>query len=246
MKILATSGTVILNTLIREARRRFLRPPVGRVDLGDLDRVWPISKDWGFDRGQPVDRHFIESFLSDYAADIRGRVLEVKDNNYTLRFGGDRVTRSDVIHKGDDNPLATIIADLTQGDTIPSEAFDCIICTQTLHLVFDLPAALQTLHRILLPGGVLLATVPAISRLTRDARGNYHDYWRFTTESCRRLCEPLFGSANLRIVAYGNVYSAVAFLHGLSVADLDPRKLEATDPNIELIVALRATRENKV
>ena len=85
---------------------------------------------------------------------------------------------------------------------------------------------------------------PAISPITREEKGRYHDYWRFTTESFRGLCEPLFGSTNLRIVAYGNVYAAVAFLHGLSVADLDPQKLKAADPNIELIVALRAIRED--
>ena len=245
MQIRRTGKSTIFGKLRQQARKRLSWPPVGRVDFGDLDRIRPISEDWGFHRGKPVDRYFIESFLSDNASDIRGRVLEVKDNEYTVRFGGDRVTRSDVIHKGDDNPAATIIDDLAEGHEIPSEAFDCIICTQTLNLIFDLPAAFRTLHRILRPGGVLLATVPAISRITLEPVGRYHDYWRFTTSSCRQLCEPLFGSANLRTVTYGNVYAAVAFLHGLSLEDLEVEKLGSADPNIELIVAMRATREGK-
>ena len=52
-------------------------PPLGRVDFGDLRRLTPISKDWGYDRGKPIDRYYIERFLSLYKEDIRGRVLEV-------------------------------------------------------------------------------------------------------------------------------------------------------------------------
>ena len=48
-----------------------------------------LSRDFGFDRGTPIDRYYIESFLSTHASDIRGHVLEVADNTYTRRFGGD-------------------------------------------------------------------------------------------------------------------------------------------------------------
>src|SRR5690348_8634455 len=36
---------------------------VGRVNFGDLRRLKPISVVWGFDRGRPVDRYYIEQFL---------------------------------------------------------------------------------------------------------------------------------------------------------------------------------------
>ena len=244
MKNYRIGSSEIFITLKRQARKHFSWPSVGRVKLGDLDRVRPISGDWGFSRGQPVDRHFIESFLSSHAADIRGRVLEVKHSNYTLRFGGNRVTRSDILHKGTDNPAATIVADLADGDAIPSGVFDCVICTQTLNLIYDVPAAVKTLHRILRPGGVLLATVPAISRINPEVMGQFQDYWRFTTASRKRLFEARFGSENLQTAAYGNVYAAVAFLHGLSIEDLDVQKLEDLDPSIEVIIALRATKES--
>jgi SAM-dependent methyltransferase len=203
----------------RKLRNFLARPPVGRVNLGDLDRVRPIDENWGFGRGRPVDRFYIESFLSNHAADIKGRVLEVQDNSYTMQFGGDQVTASDILHKGTDNPAATIIADLADGDIIPSNTFDCVICTQTLHLIYDVPAALHTIHRILRPGGVLLTTMPTVSRDTSEDMGRFF------------------------ITSYGNVYSAVAFLHGLACEDLETQKLEAFDPKIEVIIGLRAMKQ---
>lgn len=243
MKNSGTGKSAILKTVRQKVRQSLSWPPVGRVKLGDLDRIRPISEDWGFDRGQPVDRYYIELFLANHASDIHGRVLEVKDRDYTLKFGGERVTRSDVLHKGDDNPVATINADLAEGGGIPDEAFDCIICTQTLHLIYDLPGALQTLYKSLAPRGVLLATFPALSRIISEPMDRYRDYWRFTTHSCRGLFEPVFGPENLEVSAHGNVYAAVAFLHGLAVEDLEMRKLDHADPNIEVIVTLRATKE---
>ena len=50
-------------------------------------RTQPLSRHWGFDRGTPVDRWYIERWLAGQARDIRGSVLEVKDSGYTTRFG---------------------------------------------------------------------------------------------------------------------------------------------------------------
>jgi SAM-dependent methyltransferase len=208
-----------------------------------LDRVRPISENWGFDRGQPLDRHYIDLFLADHAADIRGRVLEIQDDRYTRRFGAEQVTRSDILHYGPGNPAATIIADLTDGDGIPSDAFDCIICTQTLNLIFDVSAALETLNRILAPGGVLLATVPAVCRDTPGAKDQFEDYWRFTSASSKRLLEVQFESGDVQIASYGNVYAAMAFLHGLALDELDIQKLDAHDPKIEVIIGWRARKQ---
>jgi len=138
--------------------------PVGKVRFGSLRRVTPISQQWGFDRGLPIDRYYIENFLAHHENDIRGRVLEIGDNSYTPKFGGNRVTKSDVLYVEEGNPKATIVADLTSANHISSNTFDCIILTQTLQLIYDVQAALQTSFRILKPGGVLLATLSGIAQ----------------------------------------------------------------------------------
>jgi SAM-dependent methyltransferase len=214
------------------------------VAYGDLRRLTPISPVFGLDRGLPIiDRYYIEAFLAKHAADIRGRVLEMGDPAYTSRFGGDRVTRSDVLHYVAGNPKATIVGDLTTADHIPSDSFDCIILTQTLQMILDVRAALHHLHRILKPGGVLLATSHGISRIARrEGIDPWGEYWHFTAQSTGHLFGARFPADHLQIVTYGNVLSAAASLYGLAAADLTTQELNHCDPNFEVIVAVRAQK----
>jgi len=222
-------------------RRRLGDGPVppGAVRFGDLRRLTPMSRAFGFDRGQPVDRHYIENFLGRNASDIRGRVLEVGDATYTHRFGGALVSRSDVLHVNNGNPDATIVADLAHGHAIPSGAFDCVILTQTLHLVYDVRAAAATLRRILAPHGTCLITVPGISQIDS---GTWRDswYWAFTPASLRRVLAESFGT-NVDVHAFGNVLTASAFLYGLSASELTSEELAVADASYPVIVAARVT-----
>jgi SAM-dependent methyltransferase len=52
-------------------------PPPGLVHFGDLRRLDPLSRDWGVERGGPVDRYFVERFLEANRSAIRGRVVAV-------------------------------------------------------------------------------------------------------------------------------------------------------------------------
>jgi SAM-dependent methyltransferase len=170
-------------------------------------------------------------------------VLEAGDARYTHRFGGARVEHSDVLHSVPGNPAATLVADLTTADSIPAERFDCIILTQTLQMIFDVRAALHQLHRVLKPGGVLLATSHGISRVARrEGVDPWGEYWHFTAQSTRRLFEALFPADHLEIVTYGNVLAAAASLYGLTAADLAPAELDHRDPDFEVIVAVRARK----
>jgi SAM-dependent methyltransferase len=235
-----------LRQLLRAQQRRLglHRTPIGGVTYGDLRRLTPISPVFGIDRGLPIiDRYYIEGFLARHAGDISGRVLEMGDAAYTRRFGGDRVTQSDVLHYVPDNPEATIVGDLTTADHIHSDSFDCIILTQTLQMILDIRAALHHLHRILKPGGVLLGTSHGISRIARrEGIDPWGEYWRFTAQSTRHLFGALFPADNLQIVTYGNVLSAAASLYGLAAADLTMQELDYCDANFEVIIAVRAQK----
>lgn len=228
--------------LRRRRHRAEARPPVGLTSFGDLRRLTPISRVFGFDRGTPIDRYYIETFLAGNATDIQGRVLEIGDDSYTRRFGAERVTHSDVLHVSDGNPNATIVADLESADHIPSNSFDCIILTQTLHLIYDVRAALSTLHRILKPGGVLLATIPGISQIDHyDWRSRW--YWSFTALSAKRLFGEKFCDTHLKIETRGNVMAAVSFLHGLAVEEMRAEELEFEDADYQLTITVKAIKE---
>ena len=216
-------------------------PGVGRIRLGDLDRTTPISGEFGFDRGTPIDRYYIERFLERHASEIVGRVLEVGDDSYTRRFGRARVTRSDVLHVHAGNPRATFVGDLTDAATLPENAFDCIILTQTLQLIYDVRLALARLHRALAPGGVVLVTVPGISQIDRGEWGaNW--YWSFTRAALERLFTEAFGRDEVVVEHYGNVFAATAFLHGLALEEVDRRKLDPFDMSYPVVVAVRARK----
>ena len=213
---------------------------IGRVNFGNLRRLTPISNIFGFDRGRPIDRYYIENFLSQYANDIHGRVLEIEDDSYTRQFGGTRVTTRDVLHVTEGNPKATFVGDLTCAEHIPSNIFDCVILTQTLQLIFDMNAALKTLYRILKPGGVLLATLPGISPIDTDWNGVY--YWGFTTLSAQKLFTEIFPEENVIVEAYGNVLAAIAFLEGLAVEDIRAEELDYRDPAYQVSITVRAVK----
>lgn len=237
------SGTAAPSSASRPRPPGGASPAVSRpVDFGDLARTGPITRDFGFERGLPVDRFYIERFLERHAADVRGRVLEVGDAAYTRRFGGERVDRSDVLHAEEGNPDATIVADLASGEALPDATFDCFICTQTLTYVWPLREAVRTIHRILRPGGVVLASVPGISQISRHDMDRWGEFWRLTELSARRLFEEAFGEGHVEVEAHGNVLAASAFLYGLATEDLEAADLEHRDPDYPLVVTVRATR----
>lgn len=215
-----------------------LTPRLGSVDFGSLRRLTPISREFGFDRGQPIDRYYIESFLEKWRADIRGRVLEVQDDSYTSYFGAGRVTQSDILDVDSSNPRASILADLNDPVSLPANIFDCVILSQTLQLIQRPDNALRAIYRALKPQGVLLATFPGISHMSREDAW----YWRFTARSASDLFAAAFGSSAVRITTFGNVLSSCAFLQGLSAWEVDASELDQTDPLYDLVIGVRAQR----
>ena len=216
------------------------RPRKGNVAFGDLTRTRPIGAVFGFDRGTPVDRYYIESFLERHRQDIGGRVLEVGSDAYTRRFSGDAVTSVDVLHIAQ-TPEATIVGDLADPHTLPEVAFDCIVLTQTLHLLFDMNSAIVNLERALAPGGVLLVTVPGISPIDP---GDWKDtwYWSLSERALRRLLEMQFHPDAVASETHGNVFAAISFLSGLCVEELPRAKLDVTDRSFPVVVAARAVK----
>jgi SAM-dependent methyltransferase len=214
--------------------------PAGSIDLGDLRSLTPVSRFYGFDRGQPIDRYYIEAFLAAHAHEVRGRVLEVGGRDYTVKFGGSRVTRSDVLNVSAGSQDTTFVADLTRGEGVPDNAFDCIILTQTLHLIFDSSSAIATLCRILKPGGTLLLTVPGT--ISQIEQGIWRSvwYWGFTKLSIERLFSPVFPSSDTTVLEYGNVLTSIGFLEGLVSEEFTAEELEHRDELYPLLLCLRA------
>jgi hypothetical protein len=207
----------------------------------NLRSLVPVSRVFGTDRGTPIDRYSIENFLSNNQQRIAGRVLEVGDPTYTNQFG-DRVTQSDVLHAVAGNRKATLVGNLETGQGVPTGAFDCIILTQVLPFLLDVRAAIRTCHAALRPGGVVLATLPGISPISRYDMDRWGDYWRFTSLSARKLFEAAFPRGEVVVEAFGNVLIATAFVQGMALHEVTPAELDHRDSDYEIIITVAATK----
>jgi len=198
----------------------------------------PLSYEWGSDRGLALCRYYLEQFLQDCAADIRGHCLEFHDDGYTRSLGGASVSRSEILHLDGSNPNATIIADLTKPNDVPSDRLDCIICTHVLHLIADLEKAVRELHRILKPGGVLLVAVPHVSMCDPT----WHELWRFTAEGLQTVLAAAFGSENVSVQAYGNSLTAAGQIRGLASHEFTKAELDFHDARFAVEICARAVK----
>ncbi|HEY0743699.1 MAG TPA: glycosyltransferase [Chryseosolibacter sp.] len=215
-------------------------PSVGKIDLGDLNRVTPFSSDFGFDRGGAIDRYYIEQFISANSDSIHGTVLEIGDNEYTMKYGR-ALSKSDILHVDSSNSKATYVGDITNVPQIPSGYFDCIIFTQTLHLIYDFKSALHTCYRILKPGGCLLLTVPGISQVDR---GPWKEYWlwSFTDSAIKKVMAETFNGSEVSVATHGNVQVASAFLYGMGLPEISTKALQFNDPAYQLIITAKAIK----
>jgi SAM-dependent methyltransferase len=215
-----------------------------RPRWGNLRRMTPFSQRYGFDRGTPVDRHYITRFLGRHEDDVRGDVLEVRDALYTRQFGGSAVTASEILDVDPRNEEATIVADLCEPGSLPEGRFDCFVITQTLQLMPDLDAALRNAWGTLAPGGVLLATVPTVSRIDRTLAAI--DLMRFTPAGLENALERSCpDAAELDVTGYGNLVAAIAFLTGLAAEELREDELDQQDPHFPILACGRLVKPGR-
>jgi SAM-dependent methyltransferase len=205
--------------------------------MGSLRRLSPLAP---VARGVPLDAYYVEEFLTQNRHVISGRVLATGDLGYVRRFGGSRVTMTDVLPIEQDSDYGPSLTGLGDGPRQPVDTYDCIVLVGGIERVHDLPAVVRALNRLLRPGGTLLATFQGIGPVA--ATGPAPTMWSLTPASASRLFGEVFGTDFVEVAGYGNVLTATAFLHGLGSGDLRPRELRVRDPRFPLLVSVRAGR----
>lgn len=203
--------------------------------------TYPISNIYGFDRGIPIDRYYIDKFLQENKSFIKGHCLEILNDSYTKKYGGFSVTKSDVLDINMNNKDANIHGDLRNLENIPDEKYDCIILTQVLQFIDDYEKAISEVRRILKTGGVLLATLPSMSRID-VAAGLGNDFWRLTPAGARFVFLKYFEDRKLNVKGYGNASAGLGFWVGLAQEDTRKTSLDFNDPNFPIIVSIKAIK----
>jgi hypothetical protein len=206
---------------------------LGYPNWGNLRRVTPFSATFGFDRGTPIDRYYVDAFMSGQRPAITGRVLEIQTNGYTTRFGVDVIASHTLDIRAEFSP--TYLCDLAlAGGVVPTASYDCFLLPNTLPFIRDLEPALHQARRIVRPGGTILATVPCLVPLTGDVA----DYWRLSADGWRVLAARVWPGCHIEVTAYGNVLTAAAAMYGITVEELTPAELDADDPRYPVLVTI--------
>jgi len=209
----------------------------------NLRHLKPISRQFGMDRGTPIDRIYIEQFISMYKQDIRGVICEIAEDTYSKKFGDfEKITKFEVLHYNNDNTKATIVGDLSEIDKLPAGQIDCFILTQTLNFIEDIQLAIKGIHSMLAKNGTALITVAGLCQISRYDMDRWGDYWRFTDLSLQRSLAKIFGDENVTIETFGNVLSATALLQGLSAEELTQQELDYKDQDYQIIIAARVVK----
>jgi SAM-dependent methyltransferase len=209
-----------------------------------LRRVRPVDGSFDRGRGLPIDRYYGERFIAKNAALIGGDVLEVGDDRYTHAHGAGRVRSSAVLHAEDGNAHATLVGDLASGRGLPEgPAYDCVILYDTLQHIYDVQAAVATAHRLLRPGGSVLATFNGIAQISRYDHEHWGEFWRPTDLAVTRVFSESFGPGNVTVETHGNVLAACGLLYGLAAEELGSRRLDHHDPDYQVCITARATRQ---
>ncbi|HEU4703998.1 MAG TPA: methyltransferase domain-containing protein, partial [Conexibacter sp.] len=135
---------------------------------------------------------------------------------------------------------ATVVADLQCAPRLVSDRYDCLLLPHVLQLLEEPAAALAECVRVLRPGGVLLATVPAVGRIELGSPRT--DHWRFSAAGFAELVGAAFGAANAAVAGHGGTDAAIAFLAGLAAEELEPERIEAEAGEPPLVISARATK----
>jgi len=217
-----------------------------KVEFNNLSSIKPVSRLIGTDRGKPIDRYYIEKFLSGHQTDIKGRILEIADDVYSRKYtdkkSGEKVI-FETMHVDGNETASMLVGDLTKPGTLPKDRYDCFICTQTFNFIYDVKLAIEGTYQLLKDGGIVLATVAGISQISRYDMDRWGDYWRFTDKSVMKLFEDVFGKDHIEVTVYGNVMATTAFLQGLAVEDLpNPSLLDEPDLDYQMIIGIRAKK----
>jgi len=213
--------------------------PLNSINWGDLRNQEPLDRWWGYGRGTPIDRFYIESFLEKHQECIKGHCIEIMDDSYVRKFGRKKVERTDILDIDQKNEKATIIGDLTNPSSLTTKTFDCLILTQTLSAIFDAGAALKTSYYSLRQGGCLLITAPALCRYSPYPE----DHWRFTRESMSNMIIRETDCEDWNVSVHGNLIASIASLTGMAVEELSTEELEHHDDHYPIVVTAKLIKK---
>lgn len=225
--------------------KKIVKRKIYPVDESWVNLKGPFSRVFGLDRGEAIDRRFMEEFLFSHQQNIQGKVLEIGDDRFTYQFGVG--LESTAILAGSENSARSSCFpypsyDLTSHQSLNSIGkYDCVIATNVLNFIYDVKSAIQGLAKLTSQeNGVLLASVAGLVPISRYDYDRWGDYWRFNDLSIQQLFEEYF--EEVEVIAYGNAPLAAAFIMGLAQEEVPSSLFQHNDPDYQILIGVKATK----
>ena len=212
-----------------------LSPKPGTVRFGDFGRLWPFSHRFGFDRGAPVDRYYLQQFVRSIRPVVRGRCLEIGGslkNNWLYRFDVDefRTLELEQSRVADD-----LVGDAADRGVLDPESWDSILAFHVLEHCPNPFAVASNMCAWLRPNGHACIVVPCAQRVH-----NYPgDYWRFMPDGLRVLFRDF---SEVNVSTYGNPLTVVSNYLALSHTELLAEDMDAVHPDYPVLACVVARK----
>ncbi len=201
-----------------------LSPTPGSLDWGDLRRIAPICNSFGFTRGTPIDRYYLDRFIGEIRFQVTGKVLEVGgvvQNRELYQF--DRVTEYQTLDIAARSGV-TLVGDVHDAAIIEPESLDAVVLFNVLEHCHNPWMVVQNIYHWLKMEGKCFCMVPNAQRLHNFPQ----DYWRPLPDGIRQLFQN-FSQQNLSV--YGNPLTVVASFLGIAAEELSPQELDDFHPD---------------
>jgi len=247
---LLTEGYTRLRNLYHAARSGawyLARLPVIRqLRCVQLRRLHPLDNER--QRGTPIVRYYWARFLQRYQSDIRGAALEIGTTITIRQYGGHALKRADALDLTAHSPEVTVVTDLTRADDVSADMYDCFINQFTMHMIYDVEAALYHSIRILKPGGVLLINFSCLDYYVPDGLDMHTGaplfmYWWFTPIQVETLLRSAgLSHTDYKIEIFGNLFSRIAYQMNMPAEELTRDELEYVDPGHPLLICARVVK----
>jgi SAM-dependent methyltransferase len=210
-------------------------PPPGQIDFGELRQPQLFRCDVNYSQDQALDQYYVEQFLRREMRLMKRRVLEIGSDHCTPEFAGSRTATITSI------PFAQETQVLHDLAVLKDNTYDALVMVQVLQFMFDLHAVLKHAHRVLIPGGILLAAMPGTCYVPNHVDGRML-YWGFTGLSVRTLLGSTFPARSIKIQSFGNVFVATAHVQHLAAQDLTRTELNHRDEHYPFILTFKAEK----
>jgi hypothetical protein len=227
----------MMNYLFKRHIQLLIRKFITGKDINLL----PLSRKFGYERGTPIDRIYIDEHLKKNSKLFKGECLEIGFPEFLLKF---KVPKKDITILGINktrNKFNFLNCDLTNTESLPDRKFDLFVCTQTYNFISNYSLAVQNSARLINRDGTLLGTVSGLSTLSQYDNDRWGDYYRFSSRAIEEVLRNYFNE--VEVTSYGNLYSTIHFLAGYSYEDLESKILVMErDDLYPMIIGFKASK----